>query len=132
MKKGPKDPQDRRKSRRRPIIESFSLNTVIPKWGMHLLPLLDVSETGIGFQVDQHLKGFASPVEIGTTLDIRVYLNKSLYLPVKVKIVRFENKDESRLVGAEFLETTSAGYKGLMMFLSMLDNISELVQFDEA
>ena len=43
---------ERRKAKRRPILEAFSFFVVVPKKGMMKLAVLDVSESGLGFDYD--------------------------------------------------------------------------------
>ncbi|OFZ73247.1 MAG: hypothetical protein A3K03_05425 [Bdellovibrionales bacterium RIFOXYD1_FULL_44_7] len=116
---------ERRRAQRQSIIESFSLFVVLPKKGVHRLKVYDVSTLGMGFDVD--IEGEATDefqMSPGEVLDVHLYLNQSLYLPLKVKIIRISGQDAARRAGGEFEEKNSQGYEGLQAFLQMLQAIA--------
>ncbi len=123
--------KERRTTRRRPILDSFSFFVVLPKNGDHRLRVYDVSEGGVGFDFDaggESPQDF--PVKMGDTMDLHFYLNQSLYLPLQVSVKRIDEKGGVRRIGAEFKDTQGAGFKALSGFLAMLDQISEAAQID--
>jgi hypothetical protein len=122
---------DRRGSRRRPILESFSFFVVVPKKGFHRLRVVDVSESGVGFDYDivGEMKE-AFPVKHGETFELQFYLNQTLFLPMHVKVMRIDDSKVIRRVGAEFTTTGTPEYQGLCAVLDMIDRLSETVQFD--
>jgi hypothetical protein len=112
-------------------LNSFSLFVVIPKKGVHRMQVHDVSELGMGFDVD--IEGETPeefPLREGEVLDLRFYLNQSLYIPLGLSVVRVERKGSVRRVGATFDDKNSKGYKALASFLHMLDGILDSVKFD--
>lgn len=118
--------QERRRSKRRPILDTFSLFIVVPKKGMHRLKIHDVSDQGIGFDLDidgESLTDF--PLKAKENLDVQLYLNQSLYLDLQVQVIRVEDSGAIRRVGAEFNERSGASYKAYASFLQMLDLLSE-------
>ncbi|MBC7386402.1 MAG: PilZ domain-containing protein [Cryobacterium sp.] len=122
---------DRRGSKRRPILESFSFYVVVPKKGFHRLRVADLSDTGVGFDYDiiGEMKD-AFPVVVGETFDLQFYLNQTLFLPLHVKVMRVDDSKVIRRVGAEFTVTGTPEHEGLCAVLDMVDRLSEIVQFD--
>ncbi|MCM2279966.1 MAG: PilZ domain-containing protein [Oligoflexia bacterium] len=116
---------ERRRSRRRTILSTFSLFVVIPTKGIHRLNIRDVSDQGIGFELDTEAASAVDfPLQIGEEFELNLYLNQSLYLPLAVKVVRLDNPDgTSRGVGAEFVDAEAPGLKAYLSFLQMLDLI---------
>jgi hypothetical protein len=121
---------ERRRSRRRPILSTFSLFIVVPKKGYVRLPVHDLSDLGIAFDIDAGGESpMEFPVKAGEKLDIRFYLNQSLYFPIEIQVVRVEDRPEARRVGAEFSKE-SPGYRAFGSFLNMLDTIVDVVRID--
>lgn len=118
--------QERRRSKRRPILDTFSLFCVVPKKGVHRLQVHDLSDLGIGFDLDIEGENFDEfPVKKTENLELHLYLNQSLYLGLPVQVVRLEDANGIRRVGAEFTDRTGAVYKAYAAFLQMLDLLSE-------
>lgn len=128
------DPNDnRRKAKRRPIIDTFSLFVVVPKKSDCQLKLHDLSELGIGFDFD--VEGEASadfPVAKDETLDLQLYLNRSLHFSLQIKVMRVEESGKTRKVGGEYTDKKLPGYKALVSFLEMLDCVTDIAQIDGA
>lgn len=123
--------KNRRGARRRPILDSFSFFVVIPRKGDHRLKVYDVSDSGMGFDFDiEGESPEAFPVKSGEILDLNFYLNQSLYLPLAVKVIRVDDSRVIRRIGSEFRESQGHGYKALLSFLQMIDDVSEAVRFD--
>ena len=124
------DGRERRGARRRPIMESFSFFVVVPKKGFHKLRVVDISDSGVGFDYD--ILGEAPdafPVKIGEEFDLQFYLNQSLYIPMKVKVMRVDDSKVIRRIGAEFINSGSPEHQGLISLITMIDQLSEVVQF---
>lgn len=122
---------ERRRARRRPILNTFSLFVVVPKKGVHRLTIQDVSDFGIGFELDTEGEDQAAfPIAAGEKLDLRFYLNTALFLPLTVEVVRLQERDGVRYVGAEFSDKSSRGFQALQSFLTMLDAIMDVVRLD--
>lgn len=120
---------EKRKTRRRPVLDSFSLSVVIPKKGPHRLVVSDVSEGGIGFTADtegENLTDFL--MKKGDVIEAHFYLNQSLFIPLALQIIRIEEKDGVRQVGAEFKSGNPQGLKGLHSFLQTLDQLADVAQ----
>jgi hypothetical protein len=125
------DPTERRRSRRRPILDSFSLFLVIPKKGPHRLPIHDVSKEGIGFSLDTEGEAPETfPLEVSETLQLRLYLNQTLYLPLTMTAVRIERVGNVRRAGATFEDRASKSYKAYVSFHQMLDDFVEAAHLD--
>ena len=128
----PKD-HERRRSKRRPILDTFSLFCVVPKKGVHRLQVHDLSDLGMGFDLDidgESLEEFKiNPKE---KLAVQLYLNQSLYLNLEVQVMRIEDSRGVRRVGAEFTDRSSPSYKAFAAFLQMLDLLGEAAQISSS
>jgi len=118
---------ERRKTKRRPILDTFSLFVVVPKKGMHRLQVHDVSEGGLGFDLDIDGENFDEfPAKVGEKLVVHLYLNQSLYLPLQVQIARLEDTKTIRRLGTELVDPNSPESKAFGSFLQMLDVVSDV------
>jgi hypothetical protein len=121
---------ERRKSRRRPILDSFSVFIVVPERAPHRLSVKEVSDLGICFQLDPDSVAGAQLLDVrsGDTLDISLYLNQSLHLPLRIQVVRIyqERDDGPRLAGASILDLNSSGYKAFASFIQLIDALAEV------
>ena len=123
------NPLERRKSRRRPILESFSVFVAIPDKVPYRLPVRDLSDLGIGFLLDpEGSNGELASVHLGESLDIALYLNQTLHVPLRVEIVRILQSEESgpRVAGARISEPYSPGYRAFVSFVQLLDALADL------
>jgi len=97
--------KERRKEKRLRILDAFSISVVVPKKGMHRLKLDDLSRGGAGFQIDldgePKALAAALPIATGDILDLRVYVNAGLYLPLAFRVARLDS--QPRRVGGEFV-----------------------------
>lgn len=121
--------KERRRSNRYPILDSFSFFVVIPKKGDYRLPLHDLSQTGISFTADM-MENDPTAIEINSneTLDIHLFLNQSLYLPLKIKAIRVSEQGSVRKVGAEWASLapkSKEALDSLIHLLSALDAVAE-------
>jgi hypothetical protein len=120
---------ERRKTKRRPILETFSLFAVVPKKGMHRLQVHDVSEGGLGFDLDIDGENFDEfPVKAGEKLEVHLYLNQSLYIPLAVQIARLEDTKTIRRLGTELVNPNTPQSKAFGAFLQMLDVVADVGQ----
>lgn len=123
---------ERRKAKRRPILDAFSFFVVAPKKGLLKLSVADLSDGGLGFDYDVGGEIFSSfPIEKDEVLDIHFYLNQSLFIPLTIKIVRIEDIAGVRRVGGEFIGKGLQAHKGLLSVLEMIDQIGDVVQFHQ-
>jgi hypothetical protein len=121
--------KERRKFKRRPILATFSMAVVIPKKGGHRLAVHDVSDQGLGFDFDIEGESHQDfPLKSGESLDVELYLNQTLFIPLQVKVMRLTQEAGVRKVGAELTEKNSPQHKALVAFLSMLDQVTEVAQ----
>ena len=122
---------ERRRARRRPILNTFSLFVVVPKKGVHRLVIHDVSDLGIGFDLDTEGESQTDfPLTPGEIIDLRLYLNQSLYLPLSVEVVRIEERHLLRRVGAEFSNRSARNHKAFLSFLNMLDEVVDVAKIE--
>jgi hypothetical protein len=74
--------QERRKVKRTILTEFIGACVVLPQDGLCKVALYDVSEDGIGFDIDSSQGRF----NVGEEIAMRVYLNHQTYFPFVVKI----------------------------------------------
>lgn len=119
-------PAERRKAPRRPILESFALFIVIPSKGFHRLKVHDVSEHGLGFDVDAEGEDPGThPLAQGDRIEVHFYVNPSLYLPLGFQVLRIEDREGVRRVGGEIEGKKSKEYAAFLLFLKMLDQLRD-------
>jgi hypothetical protein len=118
---------DRRRMPRRDILESFSLFVSIPSKGGARLPVHDVSELGIGFDADVEGEGPLVPLAPDSGIEVHFYLNQSLYIPLRVRVVRvIEDRDRGvRKIGAELVEP-SESLAALVRMLAHLGDVARV------
>jgi hypothetical protein len=123
---------ERRQAKRRPVIESFSLFLVVPSKGVHRLRVHDVSEIGIGFDLDLDGESFEEfPVQKGQRIEIQLYLNQSLSLPLSVTVARVQADGTIRRIGAQFEKEASEngqGFRAYRAFVDMIDALAEVAE----
>lgn len=117
---------ERRKSKRREILENFSFYIQIPKLGPARHHVHNVSESGIGFIVES--LGGVFTLNKDEIVDLRFYLNQSLYLSLKIQVSRQEKKGETQEIGAVFLDTKSNQYQTFLSLVKFLDQITEFAE----
>ena len=123
---------ERRRAKRRPILDTFSIFVVVPRKGVHRLQICDLSDEGIGFELDTEGESYADfNVNTGDSLGVRLYLTQSLYLPLSVEIARLEERGGVRRVGASFSDKNGQSYRAFSSFLKMLDGLVDVVQIEQ-
>lgn len=124
---GKEDGAERRRATRMAILDTFSLFAVVPEKGPHRLRLNDISDAGVGFDLDIEEENGLETFQIkpGDSLEIHLYVNQSLYVPLSVEVKRVTRKGGIRCLGAEFLSRGSQSYIALLAFLDLLDALSE-------
>ena len=111
---------ERRKAKRREILDHFSFYICIPKLGFTRHQVNNISELGIGFSLDT-LGEFK--LQKDEECDLQFYLNQSLYLPLKIQTVRAEEDGNTQKVGALFINTQSNEYQTLLTLVKLLDQL---------
>jgi hypothetical protein len=131
-KAGQQSGAERRKSKRMDILDTFSLFVVVPAKGPMRLKVHDISDAGIGFNLDIEEEQGASNFEakIGDAFEVHLYLNQSLYLPFSVTVRRIVDIEGVRRIGAEFQGKGSKGHAALISFVHMLDALGEAARIE--
>jgi hypothetical protein len=120
---------ERRRAKRRPILETFSVFAVVPTKGPNRQRIHDVSDFGVGFDLDVEGEPSGSfALKKGDSLEMHFYLNQSLFVPLSVTIARLETKDGIRQIGAEIKDRKSPSYKAIHAFVELLDVVMEVGQ----
>jgi hypothetical protein len=117
---------ERRKAKRRDILERFSFYICVPKLGYTRHKVNDISELGIGFMLDT-LGEFS--LNNNEECDLQFYLNQSLFLSLKIKVVRSIDRAEMvQEVGAIFADTSDNTYKTFLTLVALVDQLSETAE----
>lgn len=105
--------EERRKSKRILVQESFSLYVVIPKkMGMARIYMRDISRTGLCFHTEME-----EEFSLGQILDIRLYTNPVFYLPLKAKVLRVAAGE----IGLEYSEPNSQSVFAIVKLLEFFE-----------
>jgi hypothetical protein len=114
---------ERRKAKRRDILDRFSFYICIPKLGYSRHKVNDISELGIGFMVETLGEFKLASQEV---CDLQFYLNQSLFLSMKIKVVRLaEHADSVQEVGAIFVESEHSALETFLTLVKLVDQLSE-------
>ena len=118
---------ERRKAYRRPILSSFSFFVSLPVKGSYRLNVYDVSEVGMGFDFDIEGEDLTEhPLVVGDFVEVSLYLNQSVCMPLTLRVARVEGDAVKRRVGAEFQELSSLSYRAFLSFLRLIDDLHEM------
>lgn len=115
-------PAEKRDSRRREILEHFSFYIGIPKLGDTRHRVKDVSESGIGLELDT-LGEFK--LARGESCELHFYLNQSLFLPLQIEVMRESEKDSVQTIGAAFVNREASAYATYQTLMKLVDQLSE-------
>lgn len=123
---------DRRKARRRAILTTFSLFAMVPSKGPYRLTVHDLSDLGIGFDLDiEGEEGVPFPLQENESLEVRLYLNQSLYIPLPIQVKRIIPQEEGiRRIGGEFTTMPAPTRQALASFLELLDSLLDVAKID--
>lgn len=85
------------------------------------VPVQDLSEAGIGFRAEDLADIFpGEPLPIGRELEVRFYLNQTLFVPVRARVVR--------PTGMEFTAPASKACRALASFLKALEDVARVAE----
>lgn len=118
---------ERRKAKRREVLEKFSFYICIPKLGLTRHSVNDVSELGIGFTINT-LGEFKLLKD--ETCELHFYLNQSLYLAMKIQVMRQQDSEQLQEVGAVFLNTETPQYQTFLTLVKFVDQVTESGEFE--
>jgi len=122
--------KERRKTRRREILQTFGAFIVVKKKGVHRLTLHDASESGIGFDLDVEGETPADfPLSKGEAVVIHFYFNPTLFVELKLRAMRIEGAGAIRKAGCELMDDRdqdAASLQAYRAYLQFLDQIEAL------
>lgn len=122
--------KERRTSDRRPLVEKFAFFVVVPQKGVHRLPIHNLSEGGLAFDLDLEGEALSDFVlQKGEALDVHFYLNPSLFIPLGVRVAWIQEEETKRTIGVQISKTQTKGYRAFIAFIQVLDEISGGVKF---
>jgi hypothetical protein len=113
---------EKRRAKRRGILERFSFYISIPKLGLARHPVRDISEVGIGFELDT-LGEFK--LRKGEICELHFYLNQSLCLPLHIEVVREQDGTASQEVGAVFVNVEAPAHQTFNTLVKLVDQLAE-------
>jgi hypothetical protein len=115
--------QERRRVKRHDILEQFSFYICVPKLGYTRHKVNDISELGIGFMLET-LGEFK--LDLNEVCDLHFYLNQSLYLLLKIKVMRALDRPEMlQEVGAIFVDVENSTHQTFLTLVKLVDQMSE-------
>ncbi len=113
---------ERRQAKRRDILEYFSFYICVPKLGFTRHKVNDISEMGIGFLIET-LGEFK--LQKGEVCDLQFYLNQSLYLSLKIEVMRHVDTPTTQEVGAVFKDMEKKTSETFNTLVKLVDQLSE-------
>ncbi|MBC7397541.1 MAG: hypothetical protein H7333_08865 [Bdellovibrionales bacterium] len=113
---------DRRKAKRREVLDQFSFYICVPKLGYARHKVNDVSELGIGFTIETMGEFKLAQNEV---CELLLYLNQSLYLKLKIEAVRLIETEHTQEVGAIFQDTHTDVFQTLLTLVKLIDQLTE-------
>ena len=117
---------ERRRVKRREILDNFSFYICVPKLGYTRHTVNDISELGIGFMLDTLGEFRLKNDEI---CDFQFYLNQSLYLQFKIKVVRSIDRDAGmQEIGAIFADLNEPALQTFATLVKLVDQLSETAE----
>jgi hypothetical protein len=114
---------------KRTILSQFvGASVVVPSRGLERVVLYDISEGGIGFDMDDQFGHFRAGDEVA----MRVYLNHSTYFPFFVRIANVRHVGEDRVYrhGGGFVEGT-INNEALHHFVKFIETVSAALKTDQ-
>lgn len=119
--------KERRRSSRQSILDSFNLFVSIPKKGGHRLRVQDLSLNGVGFDLDTEGEVEQDfPVKEGEIIEIQLFINRSLHIPLTVEIKRLMNQGGVRFVGTEVKKEANKAYDAFQSFVNLVEQLHSL------
>ena len=119
---------EKRRAQRRHIVDRFSFYVCIPKLGYTRHRVNDISELGIGFELET-LGEFK--LTKGEVCELDFYMNQSLYLPLQIEVVRQIDRETTQLIGASFVDIQSNTQLTFNTLVTLVDQLSEFGEFPE-
>ena len=116
---------ERRKARRRNILERFSFYVCVPKLGYTRHKVNDISELGIGFEVET-LGEFK--LAEGEICELQFYVNQSLFLRLHIEVVRQKEIETIQHIGASFLDVQSNPQVTFNTLVKLVDQLSDFAE----
>jgi c-di-GMP-binding flagellar brake protein YcgR len=116
---------ERRKARRRNILERFSFYVCVPKLGYTRHKVNDISELGIGFEVET-LGEFK--LAEGEICELQFYVNQSLFLRLHIEVVRQKEVETTQHIGASFLDVQSNPQVTFNTLVKLVDQLSDFAE----
>ena len=119
---------EKRRAKRREILERFSFYVCIPKLGYSRHKVNDISEIGIGFEIET-LGEFK--LNQGEICELQFYMNQSLFLSLQIEVVRHLESETTQQIGASFVDIQSNPQLTFNTLVKLVDQLSEFGEFLE-
>jgi len=120
--------KDRREVKRTILTEFVGAYAVLPERGLMKVTLYDISENGIGFDLELTEGMFLEGEEIA----FRVYLNHTTYFPFTVSVLNSRRLEDESVIrhGAQFVKGT-VNDVALHHFVKFIENVSAGLRKDD-
>ncbi|NDG83539.1 MAG: PilZ domain-containing protein [Proteobacteria bacterium] len=116
---------EKRKAKRREIVDQFSFYVCVPKLGYTRHKVKDISEIGIGFEIET-LGEFK--LQKGEVCELQFYLNQSLHLSLQIEVMRQIDHEATQEVGASFVDQKSNAHATFSTLVKLVDQLSEFAE----
>ncbi len=115
---------ERRRAKRRAILDTFSFFSTLSNSIHHRTRVHDVSDLGVAFDFDADFPlGESFLPKVGDHLTIQLHLNPSLSIPLNIKVVRIDKQSTCTRFGAEFTDPSGSFYVAFKAFLAFIDSL---------
>jgi hypothetical protein len=119
--------EERRQVRRTILTEFIGAFLVVPEKGLHKVALYDISDNGLGFDLDPEF----GLLRVGEEVAMRVYLNQHTYFPFVARIsnARTVSEEGVNRHGVMFVKGT-VNDVALHHFVKFIETVSASLQTD--
>ena len=119
--------QERRGVQRTLLTDIVTAFVVVPSRGLLQVSLYDISENGIGFDLQPSLGSF----QLGEEIVMRIYLNQETYFPLQIRVTNCRQIVEEAVNrhGANFIKG-STNDVALHHFVQFIEHVSRSLKKD--
>ncbi len=119
--------EERRRVKRTILTEFIGATVVVPTQGLLRISLYDISEDGIGFDMELTAGSF----QVGEEVAMRVYLNNQTYFPFTVRVTHVKELlvESVYRLGARFV-TDTVNKDALFHFVKFIEHVSTSLKDD--
>ena len=113
---------ERRKFRRRQVLDTFHVFLCVQKRGLGKLKLKDISENGFAFEAEPEDK-----FKRDDMVECLFFINPGLSFPLNFRVAYVESdRDGAQIIGAEIKNVDSKLHNAYISFVKLLDQLAKL------